>query len=341
VVSDNTLFGKEPEMRTKRTVFCVCVLLLSGCLPSLHQLYTDETLIFEEGLVGKWRTDGDDIWQFRRAEEKGYELRIYETQEECGRFEAHLVEIDGRMFLDLYPDDEAISDLDDFYALHLLPVHTFIKVNQILPTLQLHMMDPGKVEEMLKNDPNAVKHEIADESIVLTATTEQLQAFLVTHVETLFGHESDNTDDAEAMTRLEPLYTDEDIVFDANLIGQWKGNDGEILDAKKMGKNAYHLMLIEKDGEAHQLFANLLQVNGRRFLAVFWDKSELSPNETYAYAFHLIPDEVVKIEQTKQDLTLRRIDYDQISRVLNSGSLEDIEKAADLSHFFEGVRIKP
>ncbi len=328
-------------MRTRRTVFCVCVLLLSGCLPSLHQLYTNETLIFEEGLVGKWRTDGDDIWQFRKAEDKGYELRIYETQEACGRFEAHLVEIDGWMFLDLYPDDEAISDLDDFYASHLMPVHTFIKVNQILPTLQLQMMDPGKVEEMLEDDPNVIKHEIANDCIVLTATTEQLQAFLVAHIETLFGHESDPTDDAEAMTRLEPLYSDKDIVFDSNLIGQWEGNDGEILDAQKMGENAYDLMLIEKDGEAHQLFANLLQINGRRFLAMFSDKSELSPNEPYAYAFHLIPDEVLEIEQTKLNLTLRRIDYDQISRVLQSDPLEAIEPATNLSHFFEGVRIEP
>lgn len=142
-------------MKTKKTVFYLLVILLSGCLPSLHKLYTDETLVFEEGLIGKWRGDEDTIWQFRKAGDKKYELRIYETQEDM-RFAAHLVKIEGMMFLDLYPDSNDINELDDFYKLHLLAVHTFMKVDQIDPNLQLRMIDYDKVEDILEDDPDAL-----------------------------------------------------------------------------------------------------------------------------------------------------------------------------------------
>ncbi|HCO94185.1 MAG TPA: hypothetical protein DIU00_09575, partial [Phycisphaerales bacterium] len=291
-------------MKTKKTVFYLLVLLLAGCLPSLHELYTDEILIFEEGLVGKWRADESSTWQFRQAGEKEYELRIYEAEEDLGRFEAHLVKIKGMMFLDLYPDSEFVKDLDDFYKWHLLAVHTFMKVDQIEPNLRLRIIDYEEVTDILEDNPDAIKHEVVDERIVLTAKTGQLQEFVVAHVDTIFG---DDSDDSVDMIRLEPLYTDDNLAFDPNLIGKWEGKDGEILDSRKMGEKAYDLTCADKDGTEYQVFAKLVRLNGRKFLAVFFDESELNPNEPYAYAFHLTPDVFLEIGQTEQDLTLRRI----------------------------------
>ncbi len=325
-------------MKTKKTVFYLLVLLLAGCLPSLHQLYTDETLVFEEGLVGKWRTDERGTWQFRQDGEKKYELKIYETEEELGRFKAHLVKIKGMMFLDLYPDSEFVKDLDDFYKWHLLAVHTFMKVDSIEPSLRLRIIDYDEVTDILEDDPDAIKHEVVDERIVLTATTEQLQEFVVEHVDTIFGDESDDEDLVE-MTRLEPLYTDDDLAFDPNLIGKWEGKDSEILNFRKMGEEAYDLIFV--DGTEYQLFAKLVRLNGRKFLAVFYDKSELNPNQPYAYAFHLTPDVFLEIGQTEQDLTLRKIDYDEISQLLKNGQFPEKLETTDASYCFEGVRIKP
>lgn len=325
-------------MKTKKTVFYLLVLLLAGCLPSLHQLYTDETLVFEEGLVGKWRTDERGTWQFRQDGEKEYELKIYETEEELGRFKAHLVKIKGMMFLDLYPDSEFVKDLDDFYKWHLLAVHTFMKVDSIEPSLRLRIIDYDEVTDILEDDPDAIKHEVVDERIVLTATTEQLQEFVVEHVDTIFGDESDDEDLVE-MTRLEPLYTDDDLAFDPNLIGKWEGKDSEILNFRKMGEEAYDLIFV--DGTEYQLFAKLVRLNGRKFLAVFYDKSELNPNQPYAYAFHLTPDVFLEIGQTEQDLTLRKIDYDEISQLLKNGQFPEKLETTDASYCFEGVRIKP
>ena len=41
-------------MNTRKALFCILALLLGGCLPvmSLHPLYTDDDLVFEEKLLG-------------------------------------------------------------------------------------------------------------------------------------------------------------------------------------------------------------------------------------------------------------------------------------------------
>jgi len=56
-------------MKTKETILCLIAVMVgvSGCLPSLYPLYTDDTLVFYEELVGKWTNDGDEIWQFTKA----------------------------------------------------------------------------------------------------------------------------------------------------------------------------------------------------------------------------------------------------------------------------------
>ncbi len=88
-----------------------------------------------------------------------------------------------------------------------------MKVEQIEPTLQMQMMDPDKIEEMLKSDPNLIKHEIVEERIVLTASPEELQEFMKKHAndEGLFGEASD-------LERLEPQDPNEPNDIDPNNI---------------------------------------------------------------------------------------------------------------------------
>lgn len=323
-------------MRTKSAVFYSLILLLGGCLPSLHALYTDETLIFKEELAGKWMTDEDEIWKFRRADEQEYELRISDDEKKAGWFEVHLVELEGMMFLDIFPSSEPLEDMQDFYKFHILPAHTFMKVDQIDPNLQLRMMDTGEVAEMLKDDPNLLKHEELDDLLVLTASTEQLQEFMIKYAnaEGVFG-------DASDMRRLEPLYTDADIAFDANLVGRWHGKDGEILASVKVGRKTYDVTLTEPDGTEHQFAANLVRCSGKTFMAMFSDKAELDPNEPYAYALHLIPDSFLEIEQAEPKLTLYEIEYGQLSQMLQDGSSYEKQRAVDATACFEGVRIEP
>ncbi len=65
-------------MRTKKLLFHLPAALLAGCVPvmSLHPLYTDKDVIFEEKLLGTWLDDPnspDTAWQFKRTD-KGRKL---------------------------------------------------------------------------------------------------------------------------------------------------------------------------------------------------------------------------------------------------------------------------
>ncbi len=341
MVTDNIKIGKVHKMKINKSVFYCMALLLTGCLPSLHPLYNDKTLIFKEELVGKWMGDDGGFWQFTRAGENEYELRICDEKEEIGRFSAHLLEIEGLMFLDLFPDSKPLEDMDDFYKIHILPVHTFMKVDRINPNLQLRMVDYEKIENMLENDPNLIKHEIVDDRIVLTASTEELQNFVIKHVETIFADESDDKDDSSGATRLEPLYSEENIVIDPNFVGQWKTEDGNLLYSKRTGEKTYELMFVENDGTKREVFANLLRHHNEMLMAVFTDKAELDPDKPYAYVFHLIPDWFFRVEKTESELTLQMMHYKEAYQILRNNATPAKPQQTDVSYLFKGTRIEP
>jgi len=324
-------------MKPKKSIFYCVVLLLAGCLPSLHPLYNDKTLIFKEELIGKWMGD-DSIWQFSRAGEKEYELRIREDEEELGRLSAHLVKIKGLMFLDLFPDDKPLEDLDDFYKIHILPVHTFIKVDQINPNLRLRMIDYDKVKKMIESDPNVIKHEVVDDDrIVLTASTDELQNFVVEHVDTLFYDSNDSSD----LIRLEPLYSEENIVIDPNFVGQWKDEDGGILHSKRMGETAYELIYTGTDGTKHEIFANFVRHHKELLMAAFFDKAELDPDQPHSYLFHLIPDWFFRVDKMESELTLQKIDREKVAQILQNDTSSKQYQPVDADFVFRGTRIEP
>jgi hypothetical protein len=53
----------------------------------------------------------------------------------------------------------------------------------------MRAMNPDKIQKMLENDPNLIKHEVVKDRLVLTASTEELQKFMKTNanVEDFFG----------------------------------------------------------------------------------------------------------------------------------------------------------
>ena len=175
-------------MKTKRILAGVIIVLLGGCVPSLHELYTEDTVVFDEALLGKWVHD-EEIWQFdRAAEDKAYNLVITQEEEQKSVLVGHLVKMDNKLFLDLYPGDMEL-DVGEFYKMHLLPAHTFLKVDAIEPQLAIRAMTPDTLEQMLKEKPKLIKHEIIDDRLVLTASPKELQAFLKAHAddEDFFG----------------------------------------------------------------------------------------------------------------------------------------------------------
>jgi hypothetical protein len=176
-------------IRTFALGLLCCLLLAFGCIPSLHPTYRSEDVVFDPALLGGWEGEKDaGLWLFNQGDkEKTYRAVQLTTDGDdpalAATFDAHLVEVDGLRLLDLTPQDPQPAGTV-YYRMHLLPVHTFVVVDQIEPTLRVRMLKPDWLGKLLEEQPDALKHEKLDDAFVLTAEPEQLQAFIRAHLET-------------------------------------------------------------------------------------------------------------------------------------------------------------
>ena len=181
-------------MKTKKLLFYLLAALLGGCVPvmSLHPLFTEKTLVFEEKLLGTWVDDSNNIWEFKNPDEqeKIYKLIFVDNEGQKGSFDARLTKLENKLFLDVYPSEPPWDEEDPnkvewpFNTLFFMPVHTFIKINGIEPELKLQLTDDDELKKLLKEDPNAVEHTLVyEDKLVLTASTEELQAFVVKYAD--------------------------------------------------------------------------------------------------------------------------------------------------------------
>jgi hypothetical protein len=314
-------------MKTKETILCLMAVMVgvSGCLPSLYPLYTDDTLVFYEELAGKW-TNGDEIWQFTKAGPKEYHLRVFDGGKEA-RFETHLVKLGDMTYLDIFPgqNDEVFENVPDFYKFHIIAAHTFIKV-ELGPDLQLGWVYLG---ELLEKDPNLLNHEKFDDNIVLTASTKKLQEFII-------EHPNDICDSMEDFTLIEPLFSEEDLVFDEGLLGIWKSADGVVLDCTEW-EQGYGMIFIDEDGQERQYVAKLVQLDDMLLLGVFL--SEPTPEDIQS-GLHNIPDQFMVVDQIEPELLLRNIDYEQVAEVPENGSEPPTEDLPAPDYVFERVNMQ-
>jgi len=180
----------DEKMKPKMILFYLLAVLLGGCVLSLHPLYEENDLIFEKKLLGTWAKSGSkETWQFKQAEgDNFYKMTYTDDKGKKGSFDAGLGKINNIMFLNIFPQEPKLKQ-NDYYKFHILRAHSFIRIEQIEPTLVMRVMNPDKTKEILKNDPNLIKHEIVQDRIVLTASTKELQKFMKAHAndEGLFG----------------------------------------------------------------------------------------------------------------------------------------------------------
>jgi hypothetical protein len=173
----------------------VVALALAGCVPSLNPLYRPEDLTFDAALVGVWveKPDSEERWIFEKAGETGYRV-TYDEKGSKGTFEVHLLRLGDRRYLDFHPEDDGIKELarNDFYKFHWLSAHTFARLDQVEPRLQMAFLSPEWLKKHLEEKPRSIAHvRRGKDEIILTATTAELQAFVREHAAAAFDDPSD------------------------------------------------------------------------------------------------------------------------------------------------------
>ena len=115
---------------------------------------------------------------------------------------------------------------------------------------------------------------------------------------------------------LHPLYTDENVIFDARLIGQWAEEDSkEIWEFSQQGEQRYKCVVYEEDGEQSILVARLLEIKGKMFLDFFPTDSDRQ--EGVFYQLHVLPvHSFAYVKQIEPTLQIRFPSSDWLQELL-------------------------
>jgi len=160
------------------------LIALSGCIPSLHPLYLPENLTAVKAIEGKWVTDGTqettETWEFLQRDSLGYTLN-YSENDQSGRFDARPLMLGTYLFIDVKPNPPD-SDNDVYQGL-MLPLHLFGRVWIQGDSLRIAWLDGDYVKDQVDKGDAGVTIDDMDEDQILTSSTQELQAFVLRHVD--------------------------------------------------------------------------------------------------------------------------------------------------------------
>jgi hypothetical protein len=179
---------------TMRTIRRICQILfpvalslvLIGCdsdnplVLSAQPLYADQAdMPFDSALIGTWvDAEGGARFAFEKEGDNAYSLVITEIDtsdgtETAGSFDAHQVRLGAFTFLDFYPRSPQAGD--DFYRLHLLPVHSFARMWWEGSELHMALFSGSWLKERIEEKSVDTDNREVDDSILLTAPTREVQ----------------------------------------------------------------------------------------------------------------------------------------------------------------------
>lgn len=186
-----------PAMYLRLIAFsCLAIFVLQGCIPSLHPLYTAKEVVTNDRLKQTKYFDQNEetTWAFSAIPgEKAYHLKYFE-KDKLAEFKVHLVQLDEYLFLDFYPitkvynadpeaDDQALLK-NMFFDMHLMPVHSFAKVElNDEGGMTIRQFDTEWLKTLFKERRIRIKHEQTSQGIILTASTKELQKFILKYAE--------------------------------------------------------------------------------------------------------------------------------------------------------------
>jgi hypothetical protein len=174
------------------------ITILSGCLTSLHPLFTEKDLVFDPKLTGKWlgTKDGDTLifekgttQSFQElpgaisgSADKAYTVTIIGRDKSINKYFAFLVKIGNGLYFDYYPAEvEQQRQYDDFYREQYIKMHSFYKVKITNGrTMAISEFDDSFLHKLIDNKQIRIKHEErSDSSYFVTASTEELQQYVM------------------------------------------------------------------------------------------------------------------------------------------------------------------
>ncbi len=175
-------------------VILACV-TMSGCLVSaLHPFYTNKDKVYDEQLVGNWMDEDSCTWvisanksseAFMSPEvlDSAFNITYYE-EETKAILQGTMFELDGKQYMDFYPDPDEEHCVSDMTCFHHLPVHTLARIEIKDGQILLFWFGEEWLNELLDENRIRIAHETIDigsgySRHILTAPTKELQKFII------------------------------------------------------------------------------------------------------------------------------------------------------------------
>lgn len=114
----------------------------------IKHLFSNEDLIFDEKLIGKWKSQDGTTLTFERKDQKTYKMTVVDADGDIDIVAVNLFKAKGMLFL------RAFADEGDEIA--------YAKVDQIEPKLLLREMESDEIAELLEKGPESFEQEEVD-----------------------------------------------------------------------------------------------------------------------------------------------------------------------------------
>jgi hypothetical protein len=151
----------------------------SGCLVlSLHPVYDDTSIVYDEGLLGAWRNEEDRaLVTIRPAEWRSYTITYQDATEEEA-LTGYLTTIGGERFLDVAP--QRGRDRGPF----LVPAHGLFRLRQSGDTITVEALNYDWFSKILASRRPGLPPAAVDEreNVVVTVPTPRLRAWVLQHL---------------------------------------------------------------------------------------------------------------------------------------------------------------
>ena len=197
------------------TAFALLLIFLSSCLTTLHPIFTEKDLAYDPKLIGTWNTENEGKkgkviinnlatensvelpGNISAIKQQGYFI-IY--QDENGKvsdqYIAFLARIGKHLYFDYYPAEKKEDrKLDEFFGIHFVRMHTSYRVEILKDgSFELSQLDGSYVKSLIDEKKIRISHETdADDNTVITASTKELQQYLLKYGDEPSAYRSEKT----------------------------------------------------------------------------------------------------------------------------------------------------
>jgi hypothetical protein len=172
-------------MKTRNLLFIASiVLLMSGCfIKSLYPFYTKNDIVFDPSITGTWLSDDSTQWIIKQQmkwpiePDSSYQVEIVEKDGSIANFNTHLFKLDNQLYLDFYPSGKIGTN--DFVDETVVLTHSLAKVSYTANTIKIQWFNEVWFEQLLQQNRIRIRNEKTEDGYLLTASTEDLQKFII------------------------------------------------------------------------------------------------------------------------------------------------------------------